>query len=105
MLKSFFTIAHQSEIIGLQQQSPQSICYKEEEWHKTQDEFNAQLVSFALEDKRVVRLKVMEIHLFGRAAEELRYAALFNIETAVIPGISSYAGIAAQHQIHHPRSQ
>ena len=67
--------------------------------HKTQEEINALLVSYALEDKRVVRLKGGDPLIFGRAAEELRYAALFNIETAVIPGISSYAGIAAQHQI------
>ena len=66
---------------------------------KTQDEINTLLVTYALEGKRVVRLKGGDPMVFGRAAEELAYASLFNIETAVIPGISSYAGIAAQHQI------
>ena len=66
---------------------------------KTQDEINTLLVTYALEGKRVVRLKGGDPMVFGRAAEELSYASLFNIETAVIPGISSYAGIAAQHQI------
>ena len=66
---------------------------------KTQDEINTLLVSYALEGKRVVRLKGGDPMVFGRAAEELAYASLFNIKTRVIPGISSYAGIAAQHQI------
>lgn len=54
---------------------------------------------FPLEGKKVVRLKGGDPMIFGRAAEELGYAALFNIETEVIPGISSYTGIAAQQQI------
>lgn len=66
---------------------------------KTQDEINALLVSYALKGKKVVRLKGGDPMVFGRAAEELTYAGLFNISTQVIPGISSYAGIAAQHQI------
>ena len=66
---------------------------------KTQEEINTLLVTHAFEGKRVVRLKGGDPMVFGRAAEELSYAALFNIETEVIPGISSYAGIAAQHQV------
>jgi len=66
---------------------------------KTQDEINALLVSYALDGKKVVRLKGGDPMIFGRAAEELSYASLFNIKTQVIPGISSYTGIAAQHQI------
>ena len=66
---------------------------------KTQDEINALLVSFALDGKKVVRLKGGDPMVFGRAAEELSYVSLFNIKTQVIPGISSYTGIAAQHQI------
>ena len=64
-----------------------------------QDEINAAIVDYALEEKRVVRLKGGDPTVFGRAAEELAYASLFNIKTQVIPGISSYTGIAAQHQI------
>jgi len=66
---------------------------------KTQEEINTLLVAYALEGKKVVRLKGGDPMIFGRAVEELGYAALFNIETEVIPGISSYTGIAAQHQI------
>jgi uroporphyrin-III C-methyltransferase len=57
------------------------------------------LISYALKGKKVVRLKGGDPMVFGRAAEELHYASLFNIPTQVIPGISSYTGIAAQHQI------
>lgn len=57
------------------------------------------MVEHALEGKRVVRLKGGDPLIFGRAAEELAYASLFNLKTEVIPGISSYTGIAAQHQI------
>lgn len=66
---------------------------------KNQDEINALLVSHALKGKNVIRLKGGDPLVFGRAAEELSYASLFNIPTKVVPGISSYAGIAAHHQI------
>ena len=66
---------------------------------KTQEDINTLLVAYALEGKKVVRLKGGGPMIFGKAAEELGYAALFNIETEVIPGISSYTGIAAQQQI------
>ncbi len=64
-----------------------------------QDEINSLLISYALKGEKVVRLKGGDPMIFGRAAEELHYASLFNIPTQVIPGISSYTGIAAQHQI------
>jgi uroporphyrin-III C-methyltransferase len=64
-----------------------------------QEEINSLLISYALKGKKVVRLKGGDPMVFGRAAEELHYASLFNIPTQVIPGISSYTGIAAQHQI------
>lgn len=66
---------------------------------KSQIEINALMVEYALKGQNVVRLKGGDPMIFGRAAEELTYAALFNLPTQVIPGISSYAGIAAQHQI------
>ena len=66
---------------------------------KTQEEINQLLVHFAAQNKKVVRLKGGDPLLFGRACEELSYAALFDIETSIIPGISSFSGIAAQHQI------
>lgn len=66
---------------------------------KSQTEINQLLVSLAAAGKQVVRLKGGDPLVFGRACEELKTAQLFNIPTEVIPGISSYAGIAAQHQI------
>lgn len=66
---------------------------------KTQDEINQLLVHYAAQNKQVVRLKGGDPLIFGRACEELSYAALFDIETSIIPGISSFIGIAAQHQI------
>jgi len=65
----------------------------------SQSEINQLLVERAAADKRVVRLKGGDPLVFGRACEELKAAQLFDIPTEVIPGISSYAGIAAQHQI------
>ncbi len=66
---------------------------------KTQREINQLLVDYALKEKKVVRLKGGDPLIFGRAAEELTVAQLFGIPTQVIPGISSFVGIAAQHQI------
>lgn len=67
--------------------------------HKSQAETNELLIAYATQGKHVVRLKGGDPLVFGRAFEELHTAQLFNIHTEVIPGISSYAGIAAQHQI------
>ena len=64
-----------------------------------QDEINTLLIAYALKGKKTIRVKGGDPMIFGRAAEELHYASLFNIPTQVIPGISSYTGIAAQHQI------
>jgi uroporphyrin-III C-methyltransferase len=66
---------------------------------KNQEEINQLLIEFAIKGKTVVRLKGGDPLIFGRAAEELSIAQLFDIPTQVIPGISSYVGIAAQHQI------
>jgi len=64
-----------------------------------QDEINVLMVEYALKGQNVVRLKGGDPMIFGRAVEELTYASLFNLTTQVIPGISSYTGIAAHHQI------
>lgn len=66
---------------------------------KNQQEINQLLVEYALKGKKVVRLKGGDPFIFGRAAEELAIAQLFGLYTQVIPGISSFVGIAAQHQI------
>ena len=66
---------------------------------KSQLEINALIVLFASRGLDVVRLKGGDPLVFGRACEELEAAKEAHIPTAVIPGIASYTGIAAQHQI------
>ncbi len=66
---------------------------------KSQLEINALIVLYASRGLDVVRLKGGDPLVFGRACEELEAAKEAHIPTAVIPGIASYTGIAAQHQI------
>lgn len=54
-----------------------------------QEEINKLIVDCALNYGHVVRLKGGDPFIFGRGHEELLYAQAFNIDTAVIPGISS----------------
>lgn len=55
----------------------------------TQEQINALIIDLAFTHGHVVRLKGGDSFVFGRGYEELAHAKLFNIETAVIPGISS----------------
>ena len=55
----------------------------------SQEEINAQLVSYAREGLNVVRLKSGDPFVFGRGAEELEHLVLRGIHVKVIPGISS----------------
>jgi len=64
-----------------------------------QTEINTLAVGFAKEGNKVVRLKGGDVGIFARSAEEIEYAQLMGIETEMIPGISSYSGISAAHQI------
>jgi uroporphyrin-III C-methyltransferase len=66
---------------------------------ETQVEINKLIVEYALKGFNVVRLKGGDPLVFGRACEELEVARSFKIQTSIVPGISSYSGIAAQHQI------
>ena len=59
----------------------------------TQEQINTKIVEYALRYGHVVRLKGGDPFVFGRGMEELKYAELFNIETAVVPGISSSVGV------------
>lgn len=54
-----------------------------------QEKINALLVEYALKYGHVVRVKGGDPFIFGRGHEELIYVESFNIETEVIPGISS----------------
>ncbi len=61
----------------------------------TQDQINSLIVDVAFSYGNVVRLKGGDSFVFGRGYEELAYAELFNIETAVIPGLSSSISVPA----------
>lgn len=64
-----------------------------------QEEINKLMVFFANQGKIVIRLKGGDPMIFGRAYEEILYLKLNFIDCEVIPGISSYSGIAAYNQI------
>lgn len=66
---------------------------------KNQVEINMLIVLYASRGLNVVRLKGGDPLVFGRACEELEVAKKAQIPTAIVAGIASYAGIAAQHQI------
>lgn len=55
----------------------------------TQDEINLMLIQFAYSFGHVVRLKGGDPFVFGRGHEEIAYVESFDIETEIIPGISS----------------
>lgn len=61
----------------------------------TQEQINTLIVDLAYTHGHVVRLKGGDPFVFGRGQEEIKYAELFNIETAVVPGISSSIGVPA----------
>jgi uroporphyrin-III C-methyltransferase len=61
----------------------------------TQQEINELIVESANLYGHVVRLKGGDPFVFGRATEELEFAAQHGIETAVIPGISSALAVPA----------
>ena len=61
----------------------------------TQDQINTLIVDMAFTHGHVVRLKGGDPFVFGRGQEEIKYAETFNIETAVVPGISSSIAVPA----------
>ena len=61
----------------------------------SQEQINTLLVDMAYSYGHVVRLKGGDSFVFGRGKEELDYADAFNIETDLIPGISSSIAVPA----------
>jgi uroporphyrin-III C-methyltransferase len=61
----------------------------------SQQEINELIVEFAYSYGHVIRLKGGDPFVFGRATEEIEFAAKHGIETTVIPGISSALAVPA----------
>lgn len=61
----------------------------------TQDQTNQLLVDLAKAGKRVVRLKGGDPYIFGRGGEEVEVLMDHQIESIVVPGITSASGCSA----------
>tara|TARA_R110000868_G_scaffold5985_8_gene34784 strand:+ start:15295 stop:16116 length:822 start_codon:yes stop_codon:yes gene_type:complete len=64
-----------------------------------QEQINELIVSRAKSHGHVVRLKGGDPFIFGRGAEEIDYARQFDIETYMVPGISSSFAVPAYQGI------
>jgi uroporphyrin-III C-methyltransferase len=65
----------------------------------SQNQINDLIVSMAKKYGHVVRLKGGDPFVFGRGSEEIDFAQQFDIETAIVPGISSALGVPASNGI------
>lgn len=76
-------------------------CYQDGQ-HQQERQFriNNQLIQYATEGRKVVRLKTGDPFIFGRGAEELEFCLSENLNVEVIPGIT--AGLAAASYFHIP---
>lgn len=73
---------------------------KRKGWQRfSQQQINELLIDFAKFPYHIVRLKGGDPMVFGRAMEEIEAARAHDISVEVIPGISSYAGMAAYQQL------
>ncbi len=64
-----------------------------------QDDIQMMMVQYAFKHGHVVRLKGGDPFVFGRGHEELDFARAFDIDTRVIPGISSAIAVPANQGI------
>ena len=64
-----------------------------------QEDINLLLVQKALAGKNVVRLKGGDPFIFGRGHEEIEYAKCFNIDTFIVPGISSCISVPELQEV------
>jgi len=65
----------------------------------SQDEINRMIVKYALSYGSVVRLKGGDSFVFGRGQEELAFAQQFNIDTEVVPGVTSAISVPGINRI------
>lgn len=68
-------------------------------YHYQQEQINELIVARAHSHGHVVRLKGGDPFIFGRGAEEMEYAAIYGIEVAMVPGISSSLAVPAYQNI------
>ena len=64
-----------------------------------QEQINALIVERATHGLQVVRLKGGDPFVFGRGAEEMEHASRYEIDVAVVPGISSSVSVPASQNI------
>ncbi len=64
-----------------------------------QEQINELIVSRAKSHGHIVRLKGGDPFVFGRGAEEIDYVQQFDVETAMVPGISSSLAVPAYQGI------
>lgn len=69
-------------------------CYRYQ-----QEQINEMIVARANSDGHVIRLKGGDPFIFGRGAEEIDYARQFDVETDMVPGISSALAVPAYQGI------
>jgi len=72
---------------------------KSEDVSYSQDAINKLMIDYALNFGHVVRLKSGDPFVFARGFEEVDYAESYNIQTEIIPGISSALGVPGLHKI------
>lgn len=65
----------------------------------SQQAVNQLMVDYALNYGHVVRLKNGDPFVFARGYEEVDFAESYNIETVIVPGISSATGVPGLHKI------
>jgi uroporphyrin-III C-methyltransferase/precorrin-2 dehydrogenase/sirohydrochlorin ferrochelatase len=64
-----------------------------------QSDINQEIVRWALEGRKVVRLKSGDPSIFGRAGEEIEACAAAGIDVEIIPGVTSAQGAAARLRV------
>ncbi|MCD7982323.1 MAG: uroporphyrinogen-III C-methyltransferase, partial [Clostridiales bacterium] len=80
------------------------VCMRSDDHTMIQQRINRLLLEYALEGKKVVRLKGGDPFLFGRGGEELELLAAHQIPFEVVPGVPSafsvpaYQGIPVTHR-------